>query len=132
LQRRVVLQRVSSFEQYLNYLKQNTNGVQNLYRDILIDVTRFLRDSASLQQPVERRISAPARDAKNGCTHSQLGAGVLDGRRALLDSSSSRRLPLGTSWRHSNANSFRRSCSSRSSAMTLLSTKNTCASKRSN
>ena len=49
LQRRMVLHKVSSIEQYLKFLQQNPEEVQALYADILIHVTRFFREPESFE-----------------------------------------------------------------------------------
>jgi two-component system, chemotaxis family, CheB/CheR fusion protein len=47
LQRRMLLHRMSSLPDYLRLLSQDPAEVKNLYRDILIHVTRFFRDPDS-------------------------------------------------------------------------------------
>ncbi len=47
LQRRMLLQRVESLEQYIHYLERNANEVHALYQDILIHVTGFFREPES-------------------------------------------------------------------------------------
>ncbi|HEV8290779.1 MAG TPA: chemotaxis protein CheB, partial [Tepidisphaeraceae bacterium] len=49
LQRRMVLHKISSIEQYLKFLGQNPEEVQALYGDILIHVTRFFREPESFE-----------------------------------------------------------------------------------
>jgi two-component system CheB/CheR fusion protein len=47
LQRRLVLHKLHALDQYVAYLRQNPAEVQALYRDILINVTRFFREPES-------------------------------------------------------------------------------------
>ncbi len=47
LLRRMALQRVGNIEEYIGLLQQNAAEVQDLYRDILIHVTRFFREPDS-------------------------------------------------------------------------------------
>lgn len=47
LQRRLMLHRFGTLEEYLGFLQQNPSEVLNLYQDLLIHVTRFFRDSAA-------------------------------------------------------------------------------------
>lgn len=49
LQRRMVLHKIGSFEDYVAYLEQNPAEIGALYQDILIHVTRFFRDSESFE-----------------------------------------------------------------------------------
>ncbi|MEW6251158.1 MAG: chemotaxis protein CheB [Planctomycetota bacterium] len=49
LQRRMLLQRVESLKQYIQYLEQNPNEVHALYQDILIHVTGFFREAESFE-----------------------------------------------------------------------------------
>jgi two-component system CheB/CheR fusion protein len=44
LQRRMVLQKVGTIDQYINLLHESPGEIQSLYRDILIHVTRFFRE----------------------------------------------------------------------------------------
>jgi two-component system CheB/CheR fusion protein len=44
LQRRMVLHKITSPEQYIRFLQQHPAEVRSLYQDILIHVTRFFRD----------------------------------------------------------------------------------------
>lgn len=47
LQRRMVLHKLSTLDQYVQLLEHNPNEVVSLYQDILIHVTRFFRDGES-------------------------------------------------------------------------------------
>jgi len=47
LQRRMVLHKLTRFDQYLTHLQQNPGEVQALYQDLLIHVTRFFREPES-------------------------------------------------------------------------------------
>jgi two-component system, chemotaxis family, CheB/CheR fusion protein len=49
LQRRMVLHKITSVQQYIKYLQQRPEEVQALYGDILIHVTRFFREPESFQ-----------------------------------------------------------------------------------
>jgi two-component system, chemotaxis family, CheB/CheR fusion protein len=42
--RRMVLQRIEALESYLHYLQENAGEVENLFRDLLINVTSFFRN----------------------------------------------------------------------------------------
>jgi two-component system, chemotaxis family, CheB/CheR fusion protein len=45
--RRMILHEIENLENYVQYLKHNTNEVQQLYQDLLINVTSFFRDTES-------------------------------------------------------------------------------------
>jgi two-component system CheB/CheR fusion protein len=49
LQRRMVLHKISSIDQYIKFLTQNPDEVHSLYGDILIHVTRFFREPEAFQ-----------------------------------------------------------------------------------
>src|ERR1041385_1207661 len=49
LQRRMVLQKVSRMEDYIDLLRRNPAEVHNLYQDILIHVTSFFREPESFK-----------------------------------------------------------------------------------
>jgi two-component system CheB/CheR fusion protein len=49
LQRRMVLHKITSIDQYLKYLQRFPNEVSALYRDLLIHVTRFFREPESFK-----------------------------------------------------------------------------------
>jgi two-component system, chemotaxis family, CheB/CheR fusion protein len=47
LQRRMVLQKITTVDHYIKYLEQNQAEVHHLYQDILIHVTKFFREPES-------------------------------------------------------------------------------------
>jgi two-component system CheB/CheR fusion protein len=47
LQRRMVLHKLNTLDEYIRFLQQNPSEVNGLYQDILIHVTRFFRDPES-------------------------------------------------------------------------------------
>jgi two-component system CheB/CheR fusion protein len=49
LQRRMVLHKTIRLDEYLRLLEKNPDEIKNLYRDILIHVTRFFREPASFE-----------------------------------------------------------------------------------
>ncbi|MCY1069267.1 PAS domain-containing protein [Nannocystis sp. RBIL2] len=49
LQRRMVLHKLDSVEQYIKYMRENPEEVAKLYQDLLIHVTRFFRDPDSFR-----------------------------------------------------------------------------------
>jgi two-component system CheB/CheR fusion protein len=49
LQRRMVLHKLTSLDEYIRFLQQNPAEVRGLYQDILIHVTRFFRDPESFE-----------------------------------------------------------------------------------
>jgi two-component system CheB/CheR fusion protein len=49
LQRRMVLHKITSLDQYIKFMQQNGEEVQSLYADILIHVTRFFREPDSFK-----------------------------------------------------------------------------------
>ncbi|WAS89794.1 chemotaxis protein CheB [Nannocystis punicea] len=49
LQRRMVLHKLDSVEQYIKYMRENPDEVSKLYQDLLIHVTRFFRDPDSFR-----------------------------------------------------------------------------------
>jgi two-component system CheB/CheR fusion protein len=47
--RRLLLQKFETLKEYARYLKQNTNEIQALYQDLLINVTAFFRDPDAVE-----------------------------------------------------------------------------------
>lgn len=47
--RRMILHKIDSLEEYVKYLKNHTNEVQQLYQDLLINVTSFFRDGEATE-----------------------------------------------------------------------------------
>src|SRR5215213_7125333 len=47
--RRMILHKVDSLNEYVNYLKHHTNEIQQLFQDLLINVTSFFRDGESAE-----------------------------------------------------------------------------------
>ena len=45
IERRMMLKKLNSMEDYINYLKKNSTEVDSLFQDLLINVTGFFRDS---------------------------------------------------------------------------------------
>lgn len=77
LQRRMVLHRLDSVEQYIRYMRENPEEVTRLYQDLLIHVTRFFRDPESFkalavevfpQLVQQRRSNPPIRIWLPGCS----------------------------------------------------------------
>jgi two-component system CheB/CheR fusion protein len=56
ISRRMMLLNTHKVSDYLNYLYENSNEIQLLYKDLLIGVTRFFRDIASFQRLAEKVI----------------------------------------------------------------------------
>ena len=54
LQRRMVLQKLTNIDQYLQYLQDHPGEVQALHQDLLIHVTRFFREPDSFTALAER------------------------------------------------------------------------------
>jgi len=77
LQRRMVLHRLDSVEQYIRFMRENPEEVTRLYQDLLIHVTRFFRDPESFkaltvevfpQLLQQRRGNQPIRIWLPGCS----------------------------------------------------------------
>ena len=66
LQRRMVLHKTTSIDQYLHYLQQNPQEVNALYQDILIHVTRFFREPESYEFLAASIFSQIVRDRQSG------------------------------------------------------------------
>jgi two-component system CheB/CheR fusion protein len=49
IKRRMVLHRLENLEDYLAYIKDNPNEMDELYRDVLINVTGFFRDPEAFE-----------------------------------------------------------------------------------
>ena len=83
LQRRMLLHKITSLEQYVKFLQANPGEVTSLYQDILIHVTRFFRKPESfkvLEAGFSEDEGGPAgRDADSG-----VGAGMFDGGGAVF------------------------------------------------
>jgi len=56
IERRMLMQKHSSLENYLDRLKQDSDELEKLYRDLLIGVTQFVRDPEAFQALEERVI----------------------------------------------------------------------------
>ncbi|MDT8281595.1 MAG: PAS domain S-box protein, partial [Gammaproteobacteria bacterium] len=73
--RRMGLNHIDEFEQYLELLRNDTNEVDRLYHDLLISVTRFFRDPEAYQvleqrvipQLIEQHSNTPVRVWIPGC-----------------------------------------------------------------
>src|SRR5258706_1349690 len=65
LQRRMVLHKINTIEQYLKLLQQNTSELNSLYQDLLIHVTRFFREPETFLTLVERIFPQIVRDRAN-------------------------------------------------------------------
>jgi two-component system, chemotaxis family, CheB/CheR fusion protein len=76
LQRRMVINKISSTEQYIRFLLEKPAEVLGLYQDILIHVTRFFREPHSFEALaqsvfptlIEKRIDGPIRVWVPGCS----------------------------------------------------------------
>jgi two-component system CheB/CheR fusion protein len=49
ISRRLVLHKIENITEYIDFLKENPHEVENLYHDILINVTNFFRDPSSYE-----------------------------------------------------------------------------------
>ncbi|MFY9803119.1 MAG: chemotaxis protein CheB [Candidatus Acidiferrales bacterium] len=49
IKRRIVLHRLEKLEDYVSYIKKNPNELDDLYRDVLINVTGFFRDPEAFE-----------------------------------------------------------------------------------
>jgi two-component system, chemotaxis family, CheB/CheR fusion protein len=49
VRRRMILNKLAGLEEYARYLRENSAEVENLYQDILINVTSFFRDPESFE-----------------------------------------------------------------------------------
>jgi two-component system CheB/CheR fusion protein len=58
LQRRMVLHKITSIDNYIQYLQDNPDEVNALYQDILIHVTRFFRDPDSYKVLAQKAFGA--------------------------------------------------------------------------
>jgi two-component system CheB/CheR fusion protein len=52
--RRMVLHRIDTLESYLHYVQENTGEVENLFRDLLINVTSFFRNPEQFEALKEK------------------------------------------------------------------------------
>lgn len=76
LQRRMVLHKLNTVEQYTRYLQQNPAELQSLYQDLLIHVTRFFREPTTFEtlakkvfpEIVKSRENEPVRIWIPGCS----------------------------------------------------------------
>jgi two-component system CheB/CheR fusion protein len=58
IHRRMALHRIERLRQYANYLRDNTKEVQELFNDLLINVTRFFRDETAFKSLSRKFIPA--------------------------------------------------------------------------
>jgi two-component system CheB/CheR fusion protein len=77
IQRRMILHKLNSASEYVEYLQKNRRETENLYRDVLIHVTRFFREPESFKVLAElgfpkimetRRPNEPIRIWVPGCS----------------------------------------------------------------
>jgi two-component system CheB/CheR fusion protein len=54
VRRRMILNKLDGLEEYAQYLRENAGEVENLYQDILINVTSFFRDPEAFEALKER------------------------------------------------------------------------------
>ena len=91
IRRRMALRQIDGIAEYAGYLDSHPAEVQELYQDLLINVTSFFRNPeifAALRRDVFPRLLRGSRRRRAG---PGLGAGLLDGRGGVLD----RHLPAG-------------------------------------
>ncbi|GEM_PF-1543437 len=66
IQRRMSLRKIKKFERYLDYLKKNPAEAQELYQDLLIRVTSFLRDPVNQElKSANKELSARNAELKS-------------------------------------------------------------------
>src|SRR5215471_1079171 len=58
IQRRMALHRIEQTDQYVRFLRENTNEVGELFNDLLINVTRFFRDERAFRALKKRFLPA--------------------------------------------------------------------------
>ena len=66
VERRMSLQQIEKMSDYISYLTQNTSEVENLYRDLLIGVTNFFRNSEAFEELKQRIIPDLIKDKSEG------------------------------------------------------------------
>src|SRR5262249_8733582 len=58
IHRRMALHRIERLQQYANFLRGNTREIQELFNDLLINVTRFFRDELAFKALAKKFIPA--------------------------------------------------------------------------
>ena len=66
VERRMSLQQIEKMSDYVSFLSQNTSEVENLYRDLLIGVTNFFRNSEAFEELKQKIIPDLIRDKPEG------------------------------------------------------------------
>lgn len=66
VERRMSLQQIEKMSDYVSYLSQNTSEVDTLYRDLLIGVTNFFRNSEAFEELKQKIIPELIRDKPDG------------------------------------------------------------------
>lgn len=65
IQRRMALHRIERMDQYARFLRENNKEVQELFNDLLINVTRFFRDEHAVRMLKKRFIPALIKQKRN-------------------------------------------------------------------
>ena len=85
--------RSRSCRDYVKFVQSNADELRQLYKDMLISVTSFFRDTRAVRGAEDQGVSAPAREQGDRLAHPRLGARLLDGRGGVLDRDLPARVP---------------------------------------
>ena len=93
IERRMNVHQIGTIEEYLRYLQINPEEVDALFRELLIGVTSFFRDSGGVRRTCRQRAAeAPGLQTRRK-RRARLGPGLLDGRGGVLACDSAPRVP---------------------------------------
>ena len=84
IERRMMLQRVESLDEYGALIDEDSGEVDALYQDFLIRVTEFFRDRESFEALRRNVFPVSVRGPVQKSAHPDLGAGLRDRRRGLF------------------------------------------------
>jgi two-component system CheB/CheR fusion protein len=84
IERRLALARSQDIEEYVRRLKSERSELDVLYRDLLIEVTRFFRDEQAFKVLEEKILPELLRREPRDVPLTTLGGGLRDGRGSVL------------------------------------------------
>jgi two-component system, chemotaxis family, CheB/CheR fusion protein len=82
IERRMAMQQIENLERYVGYLQQTPDEIEALFRDMLIGVTRFFRDSEAFEALEKQIIAGLFADKKPKETTRVWSAGCSTGEEA--------------------------------------------------
>jgi len=82
IERRMAIHQIDHIAEYVHYLRNNSQEVDFLFKELLIGVTRFFRDPASWRYLQEQALPARLADYPSGASLRAWVAGCSSGEEA--------------------------------------------------